>query len=199
MRSIRFNVMWNIWREVAEVGIFLLPFFLGDGALAIPLSALAGTVLALFVGIGIYFTNKKLEKKGDLAFFMSALTGFLSVGLFIGGCHEFEEVWGKTTKVWKIQNSFWSYKRVPMALAKTFGYSSSRTVLQISCFWFWVSLTVVLHAWTWWSSKKIIEGQELAEKELAEAKDTKNDEATSLNIPLVQMMLKKEIISTNEA
>ena len=44
MLSFHFNFMWNIWREVAEVGIFLLPFFLGDGALAIPLSALAGTV-----------------------------------------------------------------------------------------------------------------------------------------------------------
>ena len=33
MRSIRFNVAWNIWREVAECGVFLLPSFLkGDDA-----------------------------------------------------------------------------------------------------------------------------------------------------------------------
>ena len=105
---------------------------------------------------------------------MSALTGFLSVGLFVGVCHEFEEVWGETTKVWKIQNSFWSHKRVPMALAKPFGYSSRLTVLQISCFWCWISRTVALHVGKWWSSKKIIEGPELAEKELAEAKGNKN-------------------------
>ena len=146
MRSICFNVMWNIWREVAKVGIFLLPFFLGEGSLATPLSALAGTVLSLFVGIGIYFANKKLEKKGALAFFMSDLTGFLSVGLFVGGCHTFEEVWGETRKLWKINYYFWSHKIVPMALVKTFGYFSSRTLRKISYFWCWVSLTVALHA-----------------------------------------------------
>lgn len=27
--EIRFNVAWNIWREVAECGVFLIPFFLG--------------------------------------------------------------------------------------------------------------------------------------------------------------------------
>jgi high-affinity iron transporter len=29
LKEIRFNVAWNIWREVAECGIFLIPFFLG--------------------------------------------------------------------------------------------------------------------------------------------------------------------------
>jgi multidrug transporter EmrE-like cation transporter len=37
LKSIRFNVAWNIWREVAECGIFLIPSFLsGEGLTAIP-------------------------------------------------------------------------------------------------------------------------------------------------------------------
>eukprot|EP00536_Pseudo-nitzschia_multiseries_P011004 jgi/Psemu1/289433/fgenesh1_pg.355_\ len=45
LRSIRFNVAWNIWREVAECGVFLIPSFLtGEGILAIPLSAVVGVL-----------------------------------------------------------------------------------------------------------------------------------------------------------
>jgi len=176
LKSIRFNVMWNIWREVAEIGVFLIPFFLGEGAIAIPLSALAGIALALVVGALIYYGNKKLERKGLLVFFMSGLTGFLSIGLFVGGCHEFEEALGETAVVWKIQNDFWSHKKLPMVLLKPFGYSAKRTQLQIACFWTWLTLTVVLHLWKWWSSKKMFESEELAEGELAEAKLAKGSQ-----------------------
>ena len=29
LRELRFNVAWNIWREIAELGVFLIPLFLG--------------------------------------------------------------------------------------------------------------------------------------------------------------------------
>lgn len=29
LTEIRFNIIWNIWRETAECGVFLIPFFLG--------------------------------------------------------------------------------------------------------------------------------------------------------------------------
>jgi len=29
LKEIRFNIIWNIWRETAECGVFLIPFFLG--------------------------------------------------------------------------------------------------------------------------------------------------------------------------
>lgn len=29
LKEIRFNISWNIWRETAECGVFLIPFFLG--------------------------------------------------------------------------------------------------------------------------------------------------------------------------
>jgi high-affinity iron transporter len=96
MKSIRFNVAWNIWREVAECGVFLIPFFLGEGAIAIPLSAVIGIILGLAIGLALYWGNRKLNNKKWLAFFMAAVLGMLSVGLFTGGCHEFEEVWGET-------------------------------------------------------------------------------------------------------
>lgn len=134
--EIRFNVAWNIWREVAECGVFLIPFFLDDKPLsAIPLSALLGIAVALVLGIAIYFANHKMQNKFWLAFFMSAVTLFLAVGLFTGGCHEFEEVWGETPVVWKIEDDGWSHKKFPMVILKPFGYSSKRTVLQICCFW----------------------------------------------------------------
>lgn len=103
LKSIRFNVAWNIWREVAECGAFLLPFFLtGEGAKAIPLSGLIGIAVGGLMGVLIYFANKQLKNKAWLAAFMATLLLFLSVGLFVGGCHEFEEIYGETEKVYNI-------------------------------------------------------------------------------------------------
>jgi high-affinity iron transporter len=143
--EIRFNVAWNIWREVAECGVFLIPFFLGTGAKAIPLSALVGIAVALVLGLGMYVANHRMKSKGRLAFFMSGLTLFLAIGLFVGGCHEFEEVWGETKKVWTIDNPNMSHKEFPMVIFKPFGYSSSRTVLQITTFWCFLALGLGYH------------------------------------------------------
>eukprot|EP00586_Coscinodiscus_wailesii_P018984 CAMPEP_0172518744 /NCGR_PEP_ID=MMETSP1066-20121228/290998_1 /TAXON_ID=671091 /ORGANISM="Coscinodiscus wailesii, Strain CCMP2513" /LENGTH=376 /DNA_ID=CAMNT_0013301187 /DNA_START=75 /DNA_END=1205 /DNA_ORIENTATION=+ len=145
LSEIRFNVSWNIWREIAECGVFLIPYFLGGNPTLIPLSALLGTAIAIVVGGLIYFANHKLENKVWLAVFMALVTGFLSIGLFVGGCHEFEEVWGETPKVWKIQNPNLSHKKLPMVILKPFGYSASRTILQMACFWSWTFLFVLLH------------------------------------------------------
>ena len=44
-RHIRFNVAWNIWREVAECGVFLIPFFLnGNDLEKIPLSVASNEI-----------------------------------------------------------------------------------------------------------------------------------------------------------
>ena len=103
LKSIRFNVAWNIWREVAECGAFLLPFFLtGEGAKAIPLSGVIGIAVGGLMGVAIYYANKMLKNKAWLAAFMATLLLFLSVGLFTGGCHEFEEIYGETPKVYNI-------------------------------------------------------------------------------------------------
>jgi high-affinity iron transporter len=96
LKEIRFNVAWNIWREIAECGVFLIPFFLGTEAKAIPLSALAGIAISLVLGIGIYVANNRMTNKFWLAVVMSGLTLFLSVGMFVGGWHEFEELWGES-------------------------------------------------------------------------------------------------------
>jgi len=145
LNEIRFNVAWNIWREVAECGVFLLPFFLGTGAKAIPLSALAGIGVSAILGLIIFIANNRLKSKVGLAWFMASMTLFLATGLFVGGCHEFEEVWGETRSVWSIENPNLSSKKLPMALLKPFGYSSSRTVLQICCFWLFIIAGVAYH------------------------------------------------------
>ena len=146
LRSIRFNVAWNIWREVAECGVFLLPFFLrGEGAKAIPLSAVVGSIIGALLGAAIYYANKSMKDKRILAIFMASLLVFMSTGLFTGGCHNFEEVFGSTPVVWRIAGDFWSINRLPMTILKPFGYSDSRTVLQIVCFWSWLLLSSVLH------------------------------------------------------
>jgi high-affinity Fe2+/Pb2+ permease len=80
-----------------------------------------------------------------MAFFCSFITGLLSVGLFTGGCHELEEAFGETKQVWKITTPFWSHERFPMVFFKPFGYSSSRTVLQICAFWLWTALVISWH------------------------------------------------------
>lgn len=151
--EIRFNVSWNLWREVAECGVFLIPFFLGGPKKAIPLSALAGIGISMVLGGLIYIANQKLTNKIWLAMFMSLVTGFLSIGLFVGGCHEFEEVWGETQKVWVIDDPTYSHKAFPFVLVKPFGYSASRTVLQIACFWSWTFLFFLLHGLKWRASR----------------------------------------------
>lgn len=103
IKSIHFNVAWNLWREIAECGVFLLPFILtGEGAKAIPLSGIIGIVVGGLFGLIIYMANKTMKNTSWLAAFMAILLLFLSVGLFVGGCHEFEEVWGETDKVYNI-------------------------------------------------------------------------------------------------
>jgi high-affinity iron transporter len=144
-KSIRFNVAWNIWREVAECGVFLIPFFLSGDLSAIPLSAVIGSAVGLAAGFGVYFANKRFKHKKGLAIFAVLLLGFLSAGLFTGGCHNLEVEFGTTPTVWTLQPEFWSVDRLPMTLLKPFGYNDSRTLLGILCFWSWLALSALLH------------------------------------------------------
>ena len=146
LREIKFNVLWNLWREVAECGIFLIPFFLIDGrAISIPLSALAGILISLTIALGTHIGSKKLKNKFWLVLFLSTITASLALGLFVSGCHLFETVLGSTPVVWKIEKPFWDSSRFPMTMLKPFGYSSSRTVLQICTFWIWLAITIGFH------------------------------------------------------
>jgi high-affinity iron transporter len=173
LKSIRFNVAWNIWREVAEIGVFLIPFFLeGEKAKAIPLSGLAGCAVGALLGGIVYIANKKMKNKTWLAVFMAVLLLFLATGLFTGGMHEFEEVWGMTPNVYNYREAaggFFNEKKLPMAMVKPFGFSAKRSVLQIASFWTFLCFGCLLHFWKWLSTKKIREAQELAEQEKAEA------------------------------
>lgn len=154
--SIRFNVAWNIWREVGECGVFLIPFFLnGENAIAIPLSAVVGSIVGLLAGWGIYFANSKMEKKTSLAIFSSGLLLLLSTGLFTSGCHKFEIVFGSTYVVWQLEGDFWSIDRLPMTIFKPFGYSDTRTVLQMVCFWSWMILGLLLHYRKWRITQRV--------------------------------------------
>jgi high-affinity iron transporter len=146
LREIRFNVAWNIWREVAECGVFLIPFFLsGDGLKAIPLSAVIGSVIGLLVGLGIYIANQRLRDKRRLAIFAVLLLVFLSAGLFTNGCHKLEMEINSTKTVWSLDGDIWDVNRLPMTVIKPFGYNDSRTVLEIVCFWSWLVLSGLLH------------------------------------------------------
>jgi len=146
LREIKFNISWNLWREVAECGIFLLPFFLLDsGTIAIPLSAAVGILIALiFVGF-FQYASTRLENKIWLAVLMSGMSAALALGLFVGGCNLLEVVLGATPTVWTMKRQFWSDSRFPMTIIKPFGYSSSRTVLQICAFWIWLFISVFFH------------------------------------------------------
>ena len=155
LRSMKFNVAWNIWREVAECGVFLLPFFLAGDLKAIPLSALVGSLVGLLLGLGIYVANMKLSSKLWLALFSSGLLLLLSTGLFSGGCHNIEKVAGKTPQVWELQGDFWSVDRLPMTIFKPFGYSNTRTVLQIVSFWLWLLFGIALHARKYRASQRM--------------------------------------------
>jgi high-affinity iron transporter len=147
LRSIRFNVGWNIWREVAECGVFLIPFFLtGEGIVAIPLSAAVGFLCGAAICLLIYYANSHFQSTVGLTVFTVGLLLLLSTGLFSGGCHNIEVVMSSTTVVvYTIEGTFWSVNRLPMTLFKPFGYSDERTVLQMVSFWVWLLFGLTLH------------------------------------------------------
>lgn len=181
-----FDVAWNIWREIAEIGVFLVPFFLDGELAAMPLSALVGIAVALALGTALYFVNKKISNKSILAAFMATITGLLAVGLFTGGCHEFEEVTTETPDVWELEGAFWSHKKFPMAVIKPFGYSASPTVLQTVCWWGFAALLGCAHAAKYWLSKRSQQepaasepGTSDAELKLGESPDGIDDPSTA--------------------
>lgn len=156
VNSVRFNVAWNIWREVGECGVFLIPFFLnGEKALSIPLSAVVGSLVGGLAGWAIYYANGKMENKLSLAIFSAGILHLLSTGLFTSGCHKFEMVFGYTPTVYKIEGNFWSIDRLPMTIFKPFGYSDERTALQMICFWSWMILGILLHYRKWRITKRV--------------------------------------------
>jgi high-affinity iron transporter len=145
LSTIRFNVMWNIWREMAECGVSLIPYIVSKNAIKIPVSAIVGIAIGLALGYLIYLRSKTLGSKAWMAFFCSFITGLLSVGLFTGGCHELEEAFGTTKVVWGIEARFWDDSKFPMVFFKPFGFSSERTILMICAFWLWTALVVLCH------------------------------------------------------
>jgi high-affinity iron transporter len=149
-RSIRFNVAWNIWREVAECGVFLIPFFLsGDEIVTIPLSALVGILAGGAVCIGILYANRVMTNTTVLTIFTVSIFLLLSSGLFTDGLHKFEKVYGSTEIVYQIEGDFWSINRLPMTIFKPFGYSDTRTVLQMVSFWSWLFFSLAIHYLKW--------------------------------------------------
>lgn len=156
LRSIKFNVAWNIWREVAECGVFLIPFFLsGEGVNSIPLSAVVGSVVGGMICIGIYYANQRMKSTGWLIFFTVSLFVLLSTGLFSGGSHKLEIAYGSTPIVWSLRGDVWDENRLPMTVLKPFGYSDTRTVLQIASFWTWLLLSLALHYRRWKLCRKL--------------------------------------------
>ena len=110
-----------------------------------PISALLGIAIGLAGGGGLYYANKHTKRKAVLTASMCFVTAWLSVGLFSGGMHEFEEAGEETGNVFVLHGPFWSHKNFPMALFKPFGYSDSPSALQFIMFWLWTTLAVVIH------------------------------------------------------
>jgi high-affinity iron transporter len=179
LQELRFNVSWNIWREVAEIGAFLLPNFLAADLAPIPLSGAVGVCIALVPGVGLYAANRFMKQKLWLAVTMSLVTGWLAAGLMAGGMHEFEEVLGETPKVFFFPGcasskapscGFWNKKKLPMALLRPFGYSHSPTVLEMFSFWLFICSLAVAHV------AKVARAQKAAGSKPAASKELEADQ-----------------------
>lgn len=154
LSEIRFNVTWNILREVAECLLFLIPFVLGGTAKAVPLSALAGILIAMILGFLMHIALQHMQSKFWLALFMALFTGIFSAALFTASAHDFETVAGRTPVVWEIQTPALNSELFPMAVFEPFGYSSTYTALMVACFSSWSLLGFVLHLLKYRVSKK---------------------------------------------
>lgn len=183
LRSIRFNVAWNIWREVAECGVFLIPSFLSGEIKNIPLSAVTGCVVGGAICFGIYYANHRVKNTMGLTIFTVGLLVLLSTGLFSGGCHKFEIVYGFTPIIWELEGKFWSVDRLPMTIFKPFGYSDTRTVLQMATFWGWGFFSLLLHRRKYLMCRKpTADGTETRESEdstLMQRQETRDEERLS--------------------
>lgn len=171
LRELWFNVAWNIWREIAEIGAFLVPFFLEDEAQeAIPLSGAVGLLIGVACGALIYGATKLMKSRSCIAFFLAFITGWLSTGLFCGGCHEIEEAAGETEDVWEIEDKGWSNKQFPMVMFKPFGWAHEPTELWIGAFVSWACMLVLLHVCKYqWLKRKA----RLADEKAAASEDGK--------------------------
>jgi high-affinity iron transporter len=176
--EIRFNVAWNIWREVAECGVFLLPVFLSGNLKAIPFSALIGIVFAVILGIILSIALNRMSTKFWLALIMVLLTGIFSAALFESAVHEFELLTGETPTAFVVQNPFFSSESFPMLIFEPFGYSTYETVLQIVSFWCWIFFACVLHFLKYRVSKKYKETQANTVKDDSEGKATRRISST---------------------
>jgi high-affinity iron transporter len=169
LAEIRFNVMWNLWREVTECGVYMIPFILGSNAKAIPLSGLVGLFIALLLTTGIYQANQHMKNKFWVAVFMAGLMLMLSVGLLVGAASEFQslaadsgdddsgssEDAGNGPYVYQVRNEFWADDRFPLVLLKPFGYSDKRTVVQMCCFWVFLAFGLSCHYVMYYRSKQV--------------------------------------------
>ena len=173
LRHIRFNVAWNIWREVAECGIFLIPFFLaGDEVKSIPLSALLGLIVGGIICIAIYYANQRMQNTRGLTIFTVGLLLFLSTGLFSGGCHKFEMVYESTPVVFSLEGDFWDVNRLPMTIFKPFGYDDTNTVLQIVSYWVWMFSSLLLHYRKWKMCRKIPQDEARTNEDIESSVET---------------------------
>ena len=142
--KMKFDIAWNLIREWAEVGVFLLPFLLAGEVESLPLSSLAGLGISGLFGTGLFFIDKCLSPKAICSFSIS-LTCLLATGLFSGALHELEEAWGETPKVFDLGEQ-WSHKKLPGAIpAALFGYSKSPTVLQAAAWGTFASSLMISH------------------------------------------------------
>jgi high-affinity iron transporter len=192
--SIRFNVALNIWREVAECGVFLIPSFLsGNGLETIPLSALIGSCIGLILAAAVYAANQRLKNKLGLAIFAVLLLVILSAGLFEGGFSDLENQLGSTNTVWEIDGDLWDAHRLPMTLLKPFGWDDSRTVLQISSYWCAMLVGALLHYRMYRISHKV--DDEASDEESPRTRPESDDEIvdgrsyrwmTCLNLDIVR-------------
>ncbi len=172
LAEIRFNVMWNLWREVTECGVYLIPFILGSSSKAIPLSAMAGVAIAVVLVSIIYMAiNQRMKNKHWVAFFMAGLMLMLSVGLLVGAVSEFQSLaaakgsssaQGETVEdagngpfVYTVQRHFFADDRFPFVLLKPFGYSDKRTLVQILCFWLFLAFGLCCHYVMYYRSKQV--------------------------------------------
>jgi len=179
IREIRFTVAWNIWREIVECLLFLIPFFLTGTAIAVPLSALAGILIALLLGGLMYIALQSMRSKFYLSLFMSLLTGIFSVALFTGSMHDFEKVSGETQTVFILRSPALSSDSLPMALFEPFGYSSQYTILMLLSMFSWLLLGSLLHLLKYRATRIYRERRDSAPDEMSVSDPKDTSEETS--------------------
>eukprot|EP00978_Attheya_sp_CCMP212_P020123 scaffold57229_cov55-Attheya_sp.AAC.1 len=134
VKALQFNVAYSIFSEYFKVFFFLMLFYCGVSAAAIPVSAIVGIVVGAVVDLMVYWANNKVDQKEVAIVLGMIFIAVVSSGiLFASGCNYINNVWGFDQE------------------------SNSRATVMSVAFFVWFLTGALIHVWLYRVTRESLE------------------------------------------